>query len=182
MPDELVDIVNENNELLGIEKMKSEAHADGSWHRCVHVWIYNSRGEVLLQLRASEKLLYPDRWDLSAAGHVAANEEVELSALREVEEEIGIKIDKEDLRFLTITKDHVDFNGMNINEISYVYLCKYDDDISKLSLQKEEVSEIKFIDIDEIKKEYNLHPDSFTPIKENWFMVLDAIEELNSRK
>lgn len=68
MGDELVDICDENNNLHGIRKTTSEAHRAGLWHRASHVWIYNSKGEILLQLRAKEKLLYPDMWDISAAG------------------------------------------------------------------------------------------------------------------
>ena len=59
MADELIDIYDENNKPLGIQKMKSEAHRDGLWHRASHVWIYNSKGEILLQLRAKNKELWP---------------------------------------------------------------------------------------------------------------------------
>ena len=58
MADELIDICDENNNLIDIQKMKSEAHKDGLWHRASHIWIYNSNGEILLQLRAKEKPLY----------------------------------------------------------------------------------------------------------------------------
>jgi len=182
MSDELLDIFNENDVSLGVQKMKSEAHNDGSWHRVAHNWIYNSQNEVLLQLRASQKLLYPNRWDISAAGHVSANEEVETSAQREIEEEIGIKVRKSDLQFFRKVNYHIDFNGMNINEITYVYLYKYDHGIADLSLQKEEVAQIKFVHVDEVKKELDLCPENFTPGKEDWFSILDKIKELNSRK
>jgi hypothetical protein len=43
MSDELIDIVDENDTLTGEQKMKSIAHADGSWHRVTHNWIYNSQ-------------------------------------------------------------------------------------------------------------------------------------------
>lgn len=86
MADELIEIYNGNNEPLGIEKMKSEAHRNGLWHRASHIWIYNSAGEILLQLRAENKELYPNMWDISAAGHISAGEEPIISALREMEE------------------------------------------------------------------------------------------------
>lgn len=92
MADELVDIYNDNNETLGIEKMKSEAHKNGLWHRSSHIWIYNSRSEILLQLRADNKEMYPNMWDISAAGHVDAGEEPIVAALREMEEEIGLSV------------------------------------------------------------------------------------------
>ena len=54
MVDELIDIFDENNNALNVQKMKSEAHKLGLWHRASHIWIYNSSGEILLQLRAKK--------------------------------------------------------------------------------------------------------------------------------
>ena len=82
MADELIDICDESNNLTKIQKMKSYAHKAGLWHRTAHIWIYNSKGNILLQLRAKEKLLYPDMWDISAAGHVSAGEDPTTSGLR----------------------------------------------------------------------------------------------------
>ena len=77
--------------------MKSEAHTDGLWHRAAHIWIYNSKGEILLQLRAKDKQFWPDRWEISAAGHVGAGEKPEDAAVRELSEELGISAKAEDL-------------------------------------------------------------------------------------
>ena len=93
MADELIDICDENNNLINVQKTKSEAHKNGLWHRASHIWIYNSNGEILLQLRAKEKPLYPDMWDISAAGHISAGEDPITSGLREVKEEIGLEIE-----------------------------------------------------------------------------------------
>ena len=82
MGDELIDICDEANHLTGVQKMKSEAHKDGLWHRAVHIWLYNSKGEILLQWRAKNKLLYPEMWDISAAGHVSASENPITSGLQ----------------------------------------------------------------------------------------------------
>ncbi len=76
--------------------MKSEAHREGLWHRAAHIWAYNSKGEILLQLRAKNKRTFPDKWDLSVAGHISASEEPIDSALREIEEEVGLCAKKED--------------------------------------------------------------------------------------
>jgi isopentenyldiphosphate isomerase len=62
MAQELLDIVDEDNKLLGIKKSKVEAHEKGLWHRNAHIWIYNSKGEVLLQLRAKDKIFLPNMW------------------------------------------------------------------------------------------------------------------------
>jgi isopentenyl-diphosphate Delta-isomerase len=176
MADELIDICNENNELLGIKKMKSEAHKNGLWHRASHIWLYNSDGEILLQLRAKEKLLHPDMWDISAAGHISAGEDPITSGLREVEEEIGLKLKKEDLDFFMIRKHKAIFRDIKNNEFYYVYFFKFDGDISQLKLQDEEVQKIQFLPIDKIEEELKTNPDRYVPHGNYWFEVLNEVK------
>lgn len=178
MADELIDICDENNNLLNIQKMKSEAHKDGLWHRAAHIWIYNSQGEVLLQLRASEKLLYPDTWDISAAGHVSAGEDPVISGLRELEEEIGLKVEKEALNFWMIRKTPSIFREIKNNEFYYVYFLKFDGDSSQLKLQVEEVQQIQFFAIDKIEDELKTNPGKYTPHGDYW---LEALAEVGKR-
>lgn len=179
MADELIDVVSENDEATGIQKMKSEAHKDGSWHRVAHIWIYNSKREVLLQLRAKNKKLYPDLWDVSAAGHVTAGEDVITSAKREIGEEIGIKINKDNLYFFKKTKVPLIYKSMINNEFYYIYFYRYDGDISNLKLQTAEVAQIKFVPINQIKTDYQKNPDKYTPNPKYWFEVLNALTSHN---
>ena len=174
MVDELIDICDENNNLLKIQKMKSEAHRDGLWHRTSHVWIYNSNGEILLQLRAKQK---PFLWDISAAGHISAGENPITSGLREVEEEIGLKLRKEDLGFWMIRKHKTIFRKIKNNEFYYVYFFKFDGDINQLKLQKKEVQKIQFFPIDKIEKELKISPDRYGPYGDYWFEVLYEIRK-----
>ena len=176
MPDELVDVCDENNNLLNIQKMISEVHKDGLWHRCSYVWIYNSNREILLQLRAKDKFLFPNVWDASVAGHVAAGESPIVSGLRETEEEIGLKLRKEDLDFWTIKKHKTTFRDIKNNEFAYVYFFKFDGDINQLKLQKEEVQKVQFFSIDKIKEELKSNPEKYVPHGDYWFEVLDDIE------
>lgn len=178
MADELIDIFNESNEPTGVQKMKSEAHRDGLRHRAAHVWIYNSKGEILLQLRAKDKLFFPDLWDVSVAGHVAAGEEPIVSALRELEEEIGLKVKKEDLQFFKNMKVEEIYDKINNKEFYYVYLLKFDGKIDQLKKQDKEVQEIEFIPIEQLEKELKNHYKKFTPHGQYWF---DAIEKVNKR-
>ena len=57
--DEIIEIYDEFNNFLNLKKEKSEAHKYGYYHRSVHIWIYNSNGEILLQKRSKDKLIYP---------------------------------------------------------------------------------------------------------------------------
>ncbi len=163
MADEPVEIYDKNNEPLGITKLKSEAHRTGLWHRAAHVWIYNDRGELLMQKRAKTKDLFPDRYDISAAGHVTAGEDPISTALRETKEEIGIDIKKEDLRLLGIRKTQIIFERIRNNEFCYVYILRLNLDLKSLKLQKEEVSGVKMFKIDKLTEDLKAHPDMFVP-------------------
>ncbi|MFP4424350.1 MAG: NUDIX hydrolase [Candidatus Woesearchaeota archaeon] len=174
--DDLIDICDENNNFLGMQKLKTQAHSEGLWHRTAHIWIYNSKGEVLLQLRAKEKALYPDVWDISAAGHVIAGEDPLDSALREVEEEIGLKI--KNLDFWMIRKNKAIFREIKNNEFYYIYLYRFDGDISCLTLQKEEVQGVRFFSIDKIKEDLRVNADIYVPHGDYWF---EAFDEISSR-
>ncbi len=176
MADELIDICDENNNLLDVRITKSEAHKKGLWHRASHVWIYNSRREILLQLRALGKPIYPNRWDISVAGHIYAGEDPVVSAKREVEEEIGIKLKREDLKFWKINKIKAKYKGIKNNEFCYVYFLKFDGDTSEFKLQKEEVQKVQFLSIEKIKKELKSCTGKYIPHGKYWVEVLDEVE------
>jgi len=177
MADELIDIYDENNNFLGIQKTKSEAHRNGLWHRASHIWIYDSKGEILLQLRSKKMIFYPDMWDISSAGHISAGEDPVTSGLREVEEEIGLKLKKEDLDFFMVRKNKAIFRGIRNNEFHYVYFFKFDGDINQLTLQHEEVQKIQFFPIDKIEQELKANPDRYVPHGDYWFKVLNEVKE-----
>lgn len=176
MADELIDICDEDNNLLGIRKMKSEAHQKGLWHRAAHIWIYNSKKEVLLQLRAKNKKLYPGVWDCSSAGHVSSGEEPLVSGVREAKEEIGLSIKKEYLEFFKIFKREQVYQNMADKEFYYAYFYKYDGDIMNLELQKEEVEKIKFIPILEFEQEIKTYPEKYLSPGSYWFEIVSEFK------
>lgn len=96
MTDEPIEILNEDLSVLKIS-LKSIAHKHGHLHSSVHVWFYTIDGKVLIQKRAPSKIVFPNLWDVSVAGHISAYETPIKSAIREVKEEIGLDINKNDL-------------------------------------------------------------------------------------
>jgi 16S rRNA (adenine1518-N6/adenine1519-N6)-dimethyltransferase len=82
-------VVDENDELQG-EAPRSEVHGNNLRHRAVHILLFNEKGELFLQKRSRWKDRHPLVWDSSAAGHVAAGEEYDATAIRELEEELGV--------------------------------------------------------------------------------------------
>jgi len=177
MADELIDICDENNNLLGLQKMKSVAHQDGSWHRVVHVWIYNSSGEILLQLRSKEKAIFPNMWDVSVAGHIGSGETALNSGLRELIEEINLTVSVEDLQFSHIKKGGQSPKDFINNEFYYAYFFKFDGDITGLKLQKEEVQEIRFFTTDQIETELKTMPEKYATHGDYWYEIINEVRE-----
>ena len=177
MADELIDIYDENNTFLGIQKMKSEAHKDGLWHSAAHLWIYNAKGEILLQLRAKEKALYPDMWDISVAGHISAGEDPVTAALRESEEEIGLKFKRNELDFFMIKKHRARFRTIKNNEFYHIFFVKFDGDIEPLKLQQEEVQKIRLLPIKSIEEELKTKYKSYVPHGDYWVEILNEVKK-----
>ena len=86
---EMLEIVDESNQVTGIRN-RAEIHRRGLWHRSVHIFIFNSHGDLYLQKRSPQKDQYPEHWDSSAAGHLNPGESPEIAAHRELGEELGI--------------------------------------------------------------------------------------------
>ena len=152
MAEEFIDVLDENGKKTGVRKTRTEVHAKGLWHGAVHVWIYNSKGEILLQRRSMQKDSWPGRWDISVAGHISAGETPERAALKEVSEEIGVKLSAKDLKQVMIRKSSsLPKAGFFNNEFDYVYLCEMD----KLpeNLQKEEVEAVEFVPLSRLEEE-----------------------------
>lgn len=87
--DDLLDVVNEQDHVID-RASRGEIHKQDLRHRAVHVWFFNGKGEILLQMRSDKKDRHPNVWDSSASGHVDLGEAYDVSAHREVEEELGI--------------------------------------------------------------------------------------------
>ena len=91
MTEDIFDVVNERDEVVG-RAPRSEVHARGLLHRAVHVLVFNGRGEIFLQKRSMKKDRQPGVWDSSCSGHVDAGEDYDETAVRELDEEIGLHL------------------------------------------------------------------------------------------
>ncbi|OIQ30291.1 MAG: hydrolase [Bacteroidetes bacterium MedPE-SWsnd-G2] len=152
MQEEYLEILTTNGEFTGKSCLKSEIHKKGIFHPTVHIWLYTKNGEVLLQQRAKSKLICPNLWDVSAAGHIAFGESLIEGGLRELEEEIGVALTPNNLFKIGINKCMQTYdNGIIDNEFHHVYIAEFNSDISKLQLQEEEVQAVKLVTIPEFK-------------------------------
>ena len=144
--DELIDVLDADGNYTGKAIMKSEAHRKGVFHPSIHVWLYTKKGEILIQQRAINKDTHPGLWDVSVAGHIGAGEDVTESAIREVEEEIGLEITNEDLNKIGEFKySHQHHKDLLDCEFHHTFLCELKVPLAKLEMQKSEVADLAMI-------------------------------------
>ena len=103
----------------------------------VHVWFYTPKGEIIFQLRAKDKDTFPGLLDSTAGGHVEIGDNYETSAVKEVEEETGLKLRLEQLTFIRIQrrKYHDTVTGLMNNVLRALYVYRYDRPMSDLRIE-----------------------------------------------
>jgi isopentenyl-diphosphate delta-isomerase len=151
-----IQIVNDNDEPVGQASM-SEAQHKGLYHRIVRVMIENDKGEILLQKR-SDKVRMPNQWDHSAAGHVDVGEDYLTAAKRELKEELGVSSVelKEIDAYFTDNK----FEDMILKRFNRLYKATIN--YTPQDLQTDEVAEVKWMSLDELKQLIKKAPKSVT--------------------
>jgi isopentenyl-diphosphate delta-isomerase type 1 len=151
---EYLDILDENGRPTGESATHEESHAKGLAHRSVHVWLLNSRHQLLLQKRSLAKRAYPGNWDISAAGHVSSGETSLEAARKEMREELGIDLPESAFAYLFTVEEHAVLNGGTYieNEFQDVYLVRADIDEADLVLQETEVEAVRWCDLEEISR------------------------------
>jgi len=152
---EFLDIVDETGKPTGIIIEREEAHRRGIRHRTSHVWllrIHNGKTQVLLQKRSINKDSYPGCYDISSAGHIPAGDGYLESALRELNEELGVEAKMDELIFCGQRQFEFreTFHRQNFwdNQVSNIYVLWRDIEESKFTLQKSEVETVLWLDWD----------------------------------
>jgi isopentenyldiphosphate isomerase len=142
MEKEKIAICDQNGKPLDIET-RQEVHKQGSWHETFHCWFTSKaagKDRIHLQLRSSEKKDFPSLFDITAAGHILADETIR-DGVREIEEELGIAVSFEELVPLGVIPDQIHQDGFLDNERCHVFLYQAETGLdAKYALQKEEVA------------------------------------------
>lgn len=160
MAEEFLDIVNENNELSGESASRSKIHAEGIWHRTVHIFVfrkYKEQVEFLVHLRAAFKDKHPNKWATSFGGHIKSGLSVEDGVRAELEEEIGIDVEFEKLRGGYWHKRDKNPN----REFSKSYCLEYDGKLEDLKFNDEEVQTVKWLSFSEIMESIQKNPEKW---------------------
>jgi isopentenyl-diphosphate Delta-isomerase len=159
----------QDNELGSMEKM--EAHQKGLLHRAFSILLFNSKGEVLLQKRASKKYHSGGLWTNTCCSHPQPGETVPHAARRKLLQEMGIDLQPE-YAFKFIYKTSLD-HLLTEHELDHVLIGQFD---GKPNINPEEVEDWKFTDVNELRNEMEQNPESFT----YWFKVIMNHPQLNA--
>jgi len=137
MKEEQLEVINEDDEVIGLESRET-IHQKGLLHREIHVWFITPNREIIFQHRAKNKDTYPDKLDATVGGHVEPGVSYEETAVKECEEETGVKLDLLNLRLVKkMRKQSFDeVTGMHNNTIRAQYVYLFDDNISDLRVEE----------------------------------------------
>ncbi len=172
MQTEEVILVNEQDEQTGtIEKM--EAHRKALLHRAFSVFIFNTKGEMLLQQRAMAKYHSPGLWTNTCCSHPRPGEDVEEAAKRRLKEEMGIDsslVKKFDFIYRTEFE-----NGLTEYEFDHVYTGTYS---GQLNPDQKEVKDFCFRTMEDIEHDLKYHPEKYS----SWFKIAFPLLRLKLRQ
>lgn len=151
---EYLDVLNEDGSLTGTSKLRSDVHRDGDWHRAVHVWVINDNWEVLAQQRSFQKDSFAGLWTIGAGGHVSSGKNSTETAVEELWEECGLKINGDDLLFrFSYPLQNREQDGQFVNNtIIDAFTIRLDVSKADIKIQPEEVEDVKFISLDEVDR------------------------------
>lgn len=116
--------------------------SENEFRLVIHMCIFNSRGELLIQKRCDNCAKWPGLWDVSLSGCAVAGEKGRYTAMREAKEELNLDIDLSMVRPAFTVSFPGGFDEM--------FVIKQDVDISKLTLQEEEVSDVRWASENEV--------------------------------
>lgn len=166
---EYVILVDEKDTQLGLME-KMEAHEKGLLHRAFSVFLFNSKGEMLLQQRALSKYHSGGLWTNACCSHPRNKEETIAAAHRRLEEEMGFncKIEK---AFHFIYKSTLD-NNLTEHELDHVFIGQYEGIITP---NPDEVENYKYIAVPDLEEDIKNNPQNYT----EWFKI--CLQEVLTR-
>ena len=177
--EELIDVLDNKGNKTGIIKKKSDIKRDGDYHRAIAVLVINNNNEILMQKRSPNKKVYPNLWSIFVKGHVQSGETSIDACIRELNEEVGINITCNELNYLyTIFEEVIKENF--IERIFYdTYILRKDFNLNDITIQEEELSEIKLVDSNKVISLIENNDKSLVPNYEDYKRIITYLKDMN---
>ncbi len=178
---QMLEVVDGNDNVIGLETRK-KIHKEGLLHREIHIWFITPSGEAIFQHRAKDKDTYPDKLDATVGGHVEPGMSYEETAVKECEEETGIKIDPSKLILIKkINRKSFDKDSGLINNAmrsQYAYL--YNGLIASLKIEDGKSEGFELWKIDDLPNLSEKDKNKFIPLilSDEIISVLNKAKEL----
>lgn len=150
--EEIFDVVDENDNVIG-QASRQEVHARRLLHRAVHVFLFNSRGELLLQMRSANKDEHPLTYTSSCSGHLDAGETYDAAVVRELREELGLDCELQALQKFAATPQLA---------MEHTMLYRADTD-AEPTIDEYEIEFVRFHPVNEIATMLAEQPETFSP-------------------
>ncbi len=170
---EYLNIVDEDDNIIG-QETRSEIHRLGLLHREVHVYFITPNKEIIFQHRAKDKDTYPDLLDATVGGHVDLGDDYQSAAIREVEEETGLKIDPKDLIFLSKErkKSSYDPKTGKLNDTwKEIYIYNFSGQLSDLKVEEGKAIGFESWSMDKLKNISESEKEKFIPYVIDFVLV-----------
>jgi isopentenyl-diphosphate delta-isomerase len=166
---ELVILVdNQDNEIGQMEKL--QAHVEGKLHRAFSVFVFNTKGEVMLQKRAAEKYHSPLLWTNTCCSHPRPNESTKDAAIRRLDEEMGFHCSLQN--YFSFIYNVKFSNELIEHEFDHVFIGFYND---SPSINTNEVCEWKWLDWNLLLNDIEINPNDYT------FWLKECINEMKKK-
>lgn len=162
MREEQVILVNEHDEQIGLMS-KLEAHEKAVLHRAFSIFLFNSKGELLLQQRAASKYHSPLLWTNTCCSHQRQGESNIEAGRRRLQEEMGIDCELKEV-FSFIYKAPFD-NGLTEHELDHVMVGEFD---GEPIINRDEVEDFKWMSLEAVKNNMLEQPETYTV----WFKII----------
>lgn len=164
---EQVILVDENDRQIGLME-KQAAHVNPHLHRAFSIFIFNSKGELLMQQRALSKYHSPGLWTNTCCSHPRDGETLTEATSRRLMEEMGMTCEMHEV-YTFIYKAPVG-QGLTEHEFDHVWIGRSDE---TPQINREEVESWKYVSLSDLKVNIQLHPDLYT----EWFKI--TFEEMS---
>ena len=153
---EMVILVDKNDKEIGTEE-KIKTHKEGKLHRAFSIFIFNSKGEMLLQKRAKSKYHSGGLWSNACCSHPRPGENLEQATHRRLKEEMGLVCDLQKA-FHFVYKTNLD-NNLTEYEFDHVFIGEYDGEVK---INQNEAEDFKWVSIDALKEDVEKTPENYT--------------------